>query len=222
VNIIETAIPGVLIIEPRVFGDARGFFHGNVERRPPLPRPASIWPSCRTITAARKEVCCAGCISRTRAAGQAGAGHARRGVRCGGRYAAISPTFGKWVGVELSATNKRMFWVPEGFAHGFLTLEDDTDFLYKCTAPYAPAEREFTLAWDDPCVGIEWPLDGMTPLISEKDARAGARRCAGVRMKSSSPEPMASLAALAAHLPRVGDVNAIDVAGLSTSPTAEC
>jgi dTDP-4-dehydrorhamnose 3,5-epimerase len=74
------------------------------------------------------------------------------------------------VGVELSAANKRMLWVPEGFAHGFLTLEPDTDFLYKCTAPYAP-QSEFTLAWDDPAVGIEWPVGGLDPIISDKDAR---------------------------------------------------
>lgn len=80
-----------------------------------------------------------------------------------------SPQFGKWVGVELSAENKRMFWVPEGFAHGFLTLEDDTDFLYKCTAPYAP-QSEYTLAWDDPDVGVEWPVIDLAPLISDKDA----------------------------------------------------
>jgi dTDP-4-dehydrorhamnose 3,5-epimerase len=80
-----------------------------------------------------------------------------------------SPTFGQWVGVELSAANKRMFWVPEGFAHGFLTLEPDTDFLYKCTAPYAP-QSEHTLAWNDPAVGIDWPLDGAEPALSAKDA----------------------------------------------------
>jgi dTDP-4-dehydrorhamnose 3,5-epimerase len=61
-----------------------------------------------------------------------------------------------------------MFWVPEGFAHGFLTLEDDTDFLYKCTAPYAP-QYECSLAWDDPAVGIEWPLDGIEVKLSAKD-----------------------------------------------------
>jgi dTDP-4-dehydrorhamnose 3,5-epimerase len=83
---------------------------------------------------------------------------------------ASSPTFGKWVGAELSGENKRMLWVPEGFAHGFLTLEDDTDFLYKCTAPYAP-QSEHTLAWDDPMVGIEWPLAGLDLIISDKDAR---------------------------------------------------
>ena len=80
-----------------------------------------------------------------------------------------SQAFGKWVGVELSAKNKRMFWVPEGFAHGFLTLEDDTDFLYKCTAPYAP-QSEHTLAWNDPTVGIEWPVEDLDPIISAKDA----------------------------------------------------
>ena len=80
-----------------------------------------------------------------------------------------SQAFGKWVGVELSAKNKRMFWVPEGFAHGFLTLEDDTDFLYKCTAPYAP-QSEHTLAWNDPTVGVEWPVEDLDPIISAKDA----------------------------------------------------
>jgi dTDP-4-dehydrorhamnose 3,5-epimerase len=81
-----------------------------------------------------------------------------------------SPHFGKWVGVELSAQNQRMLWVPEGFAHGFLTLEDDTDFLYKCTAPYAP-KCEYTLAWNDPAVAIDWPMTGMEPIISDKDAQ---------------------------------------------------
>ena len=79
-----------------------------------------------------------------------------------------SPTFGQWFGLELSAANKRMLWVPEGFAHGFLTLEDGTEFLYKCTAPYAPA-HEHSLAWNDPAVGIDWPLDG-APSLSAKDA----------------------------------------------------
>ena len=82
-----------------------------------------------------------------------------------------SPYFGKWAGVVLSAANRRRFWVPEGFAHGFLTLEDDTDFLYKCTAPYAP-QREHALAWDDPDVAIAWPLDGIVPQVSAKDREA--------------------------------------------------
>ena len=79
-----------------------------------------------------------------------------------------SPTFAKWVGVELSAENKRMLWVPPGFAHGFLTLEDGTEFLYKCTNLYAP-EHERSLLWNDPALGIDWPLAGTLPSLSAKD-----------------------------------------------------
>jgi len=170
VNIIETAIPGVLIIEPRVFGDARGFF-------------METW-NAGSFSAAGLDL----------AFVQDNHSRSQKGVLRGlhfqnpgpqGKLVRVtngavfdvavdlrqsSPTFGQWVGVELSAANKRMFWVPEGFAHGFLTLEPDTDFLYKCTAPYAP-QSEFTLAWDDPAVGIEWPVHGLDPLISEKDTR---------------------------------------------------
>jgi len=82
-----------------------------------------------------------------------------------------SPSFGQWFGLELSAANHTMLWAPPGVAHGFLTLEDGTDFLYKCTAPYDPAS-EHSLAWDDPMVGIAWPLGGIEPQLSAKD-RAG-------------------------------------------------
>ena len=169
-NIIETALPGVLIIEPRVFGDSRGFF-------------METW-NVGAFAAAELDLTFV----------QDNHSRSQKGVLRGLHFQnpgpqgklvrvtngavfdvavdlrASSPTFGQWVGVELSAENKRMFWVPEGFAHGFLTLEDDTDFLYKCTAPYAPA-NEFTLAWNDPAVGIEWPVTGLDPIISEKDAR---------------------------------------------------
>jgi dTDP-4-dehydrorhamnose 3,5-epimerase len=170
VNIIATAIPDVLIIEPRVFGDARGFFmetwnatgfaaagldlafvqdnhsrsHKGVLRGLHFQNPAPQGKLVRVTNGAVFDV----------------AVDLRQS----------SPTFGQWVGVELSAANKRMLWVPEGFAHGFLTLEDDTDFLYKCTAPYAP-QSEHTLAWDDPVVGIEWPVADRDPIISDKDAR---------------------------------------------------
>lgn len=81
-----------------------------------------------------------------------------------------SPTFGKWAGVELSASNRKQFWIPGGFAHGFLALEDNTEFLYKTTDFWsAPSER--SLRWDDPEIGIAWPLDG-APLLSGKDAGA--------------------------------------------------
>lgn len=169
-NIIPTDIPDVLIIEPRVFGDARGFF-------------METW-NAAGFAAAGLDL---GFVQDNHSRSQKGVlrgmhfqnpgpqGKLVRVTRGAVFDVAVdlrasSPTFGKWVGVELSAANRRMFWVPEGFAHGFLTLEDDTDFLYKCTAPYAP-QSEFSLAWDDPAVGIEWPLAGLDPVISDKDAR---------------------------------------------------
>ena len=84
-----------------------------------------------------------------------------------------SATFGKWYGVTLSDENKKQFWVPEGFAHGFLVLSDTAIFSYKCTEYYNPKE-EITILWNDPVVGIEWPKlkDGFSPLLSTKDANA--------------------------------------------------
>jgi dTDP-4-dehydrorhamnose 3,5-epimerase len=81
-----------------------------------------------------------------------------------------SPTFGKWVGVELSAENKRQLWVPPGFAHGFVVTSDSAEFLYKTTDYWAP-EHERSLRWDDPAIGIDWPVAG-TPQLSGKDAQA--------------------------------------------------
>jgi dTDP-4-dehydrorhamnose 3,5-epimerase len=92
-----------------------------------------------------------------------------------------SPTFGEWVGYELSAENKLMLWIPPGFAHGFITLTDNTDFLYKCTNLYAP-QHERTIAWNDPDIGITWPLDGISPILSDKDK-------AGLPLKSAELFP---------------------------------
>ena len=80
-----------------------------------------------------------------------------------------SPTFGHWVGAELSEENHRQFWVPAGFAHGFLVLSETADFLYKTTEYYAPA-HERCIAWDDPVVGIDWPALDVAPKLSAKDA----------------------------------------------------
>lgn len=169
-NILETAIPGPMIIEPRVFGDARGFF-------------METWNAAGFAAAGLDLAFVQDNHSRSQKGVLRGLHFQNPGPQ--GKLVRVtrgavfdvavdlrqsSPHFGKWVGVELSADNKRMFWVPEGFAHGFLTLEDDTDFLYKCTAPYAP-QSEFTLAWDDPAVGIEWPSLEADPIISDKDAR---------------------------------------------------
>lgn len=78
-----------------------------------------------------------------------------------------SPWFGKWVGAELSASNKKMLWIPEGFAHGFCALENDAQVLYKSTGEYSPA-HDRGIRWDDPFIGIEWPVK--SPLVSQKDA----------------------------------------------------
>ena len=83
-----------------------------------------------------------------------------------------SPTFGKWAAVELSAENRKQFWIPPGFAHGFLTLEDGTEFLYKTTT-YWHKDSERTIRWDDPAIGVQWPIEG-PPNLSGKDAAATA------------------------------------------------
>lgn len=168
-NIIPCDIPGPLIIEPRVFGDDRGFFFES-------------WSESAFARAGLDLNFVQDNHSRSQKGVLRGMHFQNPGpqgklvrVARGAVFDAVvdlrrsSPTFGKWTGVTLSAENKRMFWVPEGFAHGFLTLENDTDFLYKCTAPYAP-QWEASLAWDDPAVGIAWPLAGMTPQLSAKDA----------------------------------------------------
>ncbi len=81
-----------------------------------------------------------------------------------------SPTFGRWIGMELSEVNKRMLYIPPGFAHGFYVLSDIADFVYKCTALYAP-QAERGILWNDRQIGIRWPLDGKKPVLSEKDKR---------------------------------------------------
>lgn len=168
-NIIACDIEGPVIIEPKVFGDARGFFFES-------------WNAASFAAAGLDLAFIQDNHSRSQKGVLRGMHFQNPGPQ--GKLVRVvhgavfdvavdlrasSPTFGKWTGVTLSAENRRMFWVPEGFAHGFLTLEDDTDFLYKCTAPYAP-QHECSLAWDDPAVGIEWPLDGIELKLSAKDA----------------------------------------------------
>jgi dTDP-4-dehydrorhamnose 3,5-epimerase len=169
VNIIDCNIPGPLILEPRVFGDYRGFFMESWNAQAFAKAGLDLTFVQDNHSHSQK-----GVLRGMHFQNPGPQGKLVRVVR-GAVFDAVvdlrlsSPTFGKWTGVVLSAENKRMFWVPEGFAHGFLTLEDDTDFLYKCTAPYSP-EHEASLAWDDPTVGIEWPLDGIEPKLSAKDA----------------------------------------------------
>lgn len=166
---VATAIPGVFIIEPSVFGDHRGFFletyrkdrflaagidvdfvqdnHSRstrgVLRGLHYQEPNAQGKLVRTLSGVIFDV----------------AVDIRRG----------SPTFGKWVGVELSAENKRQLWVPRGFAHGFAVISEIAEVAYKCTNYYDPGSEKGIL-WNDPHIGIEWPVTN--PTLSDKDAKA--------------------------------------------------
>jgi dTDP-4-dehydrorhamnose 3,5-epimerase len=167
-NVTSTALPGVRIIEPRVFGDDRGFFFES-------------W-NARTFAASGIEATFVqDNHSRSRRGVLRGlhyqVEHAQgKLVRCvtGEVFDAVvdlrrsSPTFGRSVGVSLSAENQRMLWVPPGFAHGFVVLSEAADFLYKTTDYWHP-EHERTLLWNDPALGIAWPLAG-APMLNAKDA----------------------------------------------------
>ena len=169
--VTATAIADVKLITPKVFGDDRGFF-------------LESWNQC-AFDAAGIDVQFVQDNHSRSSRGVLRGMHYQMGpaqgklvrVVSGAVYDVVvdlrasSATFGQWVGYELSAQNHHMLWIPPGFAHGFVTLADGTDFLYKCTEFYAPAS-EHCLAWDDPDVGVDWPLDGITPLVSDKD-RAG-------------------------------------------------
>lgn len=170
-KIIRTQISDLLIVEPEVFGDERGFFMESFNQQ--------TWEEATGLktTFVQDNHSCSG-----------------RGVLRGLHYqikqpqgklvrvvqgevfdVAVdirknSPTFGKWEGILLSAENKRQFWVPEGFAHGFLVLSDSAEFLYKTTDYYAPA-HERCIRWDDLDLGIEWP-PAIAPILSEKDESA--------------------------------------------------
>lgn len=168
-NIIPCDIAGPLIIEPKVFGDDRGFFMESWNAAAFAQAGLDLTFVQDNHSRSQK-----GVLRGMHFQNPAPQGKLVR-VVSGAVFDAVvdlrrsSPTFGQWTGVLLSAENKRMFWVPEGFAHGFLTLEDNTDFLYKCTSAYLP-QNECSLAWDDPDVGIDWPLDGIEPKLSAKDA----------------------------------------------------
>lgn len=167
-KVIETDIPGPLIIEPEVYGDERGFFMETWNKSAFAQAGLTMEWVQDNHSHSQK-----GVLRGLHFQNPGAQGKLVRVTRGAVFDVAVdlrrsSSHFGKWVGAELSAQNKRMLWVPEGFAHGFLTLSDDTDFMYKCTARYSP-ESEHTLAWDDPAVGIVWPDVGMSPVLSEKD-----------------------------------------------------
>lgn len=167
-ELTATTIDGVFVVEPKVFGDDRGFFMESWNRR----TFAELGLDLEFV--------------------QDNHSRSARGVLRGLHYQNPDPqgklvrvvsgavfdvavdlrksssTFGKWFGIELNASNRRMLWMPQGIAHGFLSLADGTDFIYKCVG-YYNAEHEHSLLWNDPAVGIEWPLDGIDPILSAKD-----------------------------------------------------
>jgi dTDP-4-dehydrorhamnose 3,5-epimerase len=168
-NIRETTLPGVLLIEPKVFGDQRGFFMETYRldafRDAGITEPFVQDNHSRSARGVLRglhyqEPNAQGKLVRcTRGAIFDVAVDIRRG----------SPTFGRWFGIELSDANKRMLWVPPGFAHGFCALEDESDLVYKCTTIYDPA-ADRAILWNDPEIGIEWPIEA--PVLSMKDANA--------------------------------------------------
>jgi dTDP-4-dehydrorhamnose 3,5-epimerase len=168
----RTRLPDVMIVEPRVFDDARGFFMETWEARK---------FSAGGIDAAFVQ-------DNHSSSGQwvlRGLHYQLRHlqgklvrVTCGEAFDVAvdlrrsSPTFGQWAGEYLSESNRKMMWIPAGFAHGFLVMSERVEFMYKCTDYYAP-DHERALLWNDPAIGIEWPLPvGVEPIVSDKDKNA--------------------------------------------------
>lgn len=168
-QVIPTTIPEVLIFEPRVFGDDRGFFFESFNQK--------MFNEATGLD-----------VDFVQDNHSKSARNVLRGLHYQikqpqGKLVRVSagevfdvavdvrkssPTFGQWVGVHISAENKRQLWVPAGFAHGFLVLSESAEFLYKTTDFYAP-EHERCIRWDDTQLAIEWPLQGQQPILSGKD-----------------------------------------------------
>lgn len=167
------AIPDVVLIEPKVFGDARGFFFESFNLN-----------AFEAATGLRPEFVQDNHSLSAR--GVLRGLHYQLAPKAQGKLVRVvrgevfdvavdirrdSPTFGHWVGAHLSAENKRQLWVPPGFAHGFLTLSEQAEFLYKTTDYYAPS-HERAILWNDPAIAIDWPLADLTPVLSGKDMAA--------------------------------------------------
>jgi len=167
-NIISCEIAGLRIIEPKVFGDARGFFMESWNRQRYREAGIEFDFVQDNISLSRQGILRG--LHFQNPNGQGKLVYVLQGevfdvavdIRRG------SPTFGRWHGLTLSAENKRQFFIPPGFAHGFAVLSETALFAYKCTELYTP-QNEITLAWNDPEIGIQWPLE--QPLLSEKDLR---------------------------------------------------
>jgi len=170
-KIIKTAIPDVLIIEPEIFRDARGLFHESFNQR--------VWREATGLNTTFVQ------DNHSRSVKNVLRGLHYQIKKPQGKLVWVvrgavfdvavdirhsSPTFGKWVGIELTEENLRQMWIPAGFAHGFLVLSDTADFLYK-TTDYWAAPFERAIAWNDPDLAIHWPLES-PPILSAKDSSA--------------------------------------------------
>ena len=171
-TVIPTALPEVLLLEPKVFGDARGFFFESYNRRD-FAAATGVDPEFVQDNHSRSA---RGVLRGLHYQIRHPQGKLVRVVA--GRVWDVvvdlrraSPNFGRWAGVELSAENRRQLWIPPGFAHGFVSLADDSEFLYK-TTDYWFAEHERSLLWNDPQLGIDWWLQGLQPVLAAKDAAA--------------------------------------------------
>jgi len=175
-RVIPTEIPDVLIIEPQVFGDARGFFYESFNAKKFKELTGLDVNFVQDNHSRSQKNVLRGLHYQIKQP------QAKLVRVCEGEVFDVavdlrksSPTFGKWVGVNLSAENNRQMWIPEGFAHGFLVLSESADFLYKTTDYWAP-EHERSIAWNDPDLNISWPTGADTPSVSAKDKLAQSMR----------------------------------------------
>ncbi|MFC7286939.1 dTDP-4-dehydrorhamnose 3,5-epimerase [Herminiimonas glaciei] len=167
-KLIQTEIPDVLLLEPNVLGDDRGFFFESFNER----RFAEVTGKTVKFVQDNHSKSLRGVLRGLHYQIQQPQGKLVRVVSGEVFDVAVdmrksSPTFGQWTGAVLSAENQRQMWIPEGFAHGFVVTSDTAEFLYKTTDYWAP-EHERCIAWDDPAIGIDWPVIG-APILSAKD-----------------------------------------------------
>lgn len=167
-HFIPTAIPEVVVIEPKVFADERGFFLESYQKKLFAEHGIDVDFVQDNHSLSRQ-----GTLRGLHYQIQQPQGKLMRVVSGGIFDVAVdirkdSPTFGKWVGDHLSADNKKMIWIPPGFAHGFYVLTPQAEVVYKATDYYAP-QWERTILWNDPTIGIQWPIEGRSPILSDKD-----------------------------------------------------
>jgi len=168
-NAIKTNIPDVILFEPKVFGDDRGFFFESFNAKVFEEAVGKRYEFVQdNHSKSAKNVLRGLHYQIEQAQGKLVRVSQGEVFDVAVDLRVASATFGQWVGVLLSAENKRQVWIPPGFAHGFLVLSDTAEFLYKTTDFYAP-KFECSLKWDDSTIGIKWPLQG-APLLSAKDA----------------------------------------------------